>query len=711
MNNLKLFRNEIKFFVKSKLILSMIGLNILISLWGINSINNSNEMFLHNMRKTAMTMGLGTARYGALSGVLIFAMLAVFILSRDLRKESRCIIDSSLDYAKLNLIRIITLIFYSVIMTLILLILSFAMQIFIFKIPIDISIYIYCYGTILFPAILFSILLSSGIYMISDSMDITFISILVLFFINIFSKNYLLSWVHTVIPVFSDFAGIRPVGKLIIYNRILWLFISSGVFILGYISRRRYDENLFSSFRMNINSKIPVLLFIFFVISSIFIWSKEPYMKTYPSMTANSENIDEDISLKEIIADVELDSEDESMSAHLSYGFENIKNANYIRFDTNEGLNIIDIKVNNKQGSYKKIEKTNLVEIDIPKDKHIDIDIYYNGKIKYDAPWAIGGYICEDSVYLLENSNWIFRPLTDRKDYVEVSGSITAPKKLTVVTPGKTTGIEQKNAKNKWKYAMKSFNTDMAVFAAEYEKTAFEVNDVEIEFYYSPKHKRYIEDKEIGSLIKNMVQFYSAKFGPYYSKELPLKIVETSVYKPGGHSSANVITFAEYMVNREFDMHDYVFVHDVKIIAHEIAHQWWGSAVECVQEIPWSNEGITNYSSYKYIEEEFGKNLAYSNLSMWENAYERSNKGYYMMNPEEMKNLKQSYRDSLQMQKIKGQVYYEMPLKLLKGEEILGEEVFLENISRIYREYFLKELTYDDFLEQMGLNKEMISIE
>ena len=55
----------------------------------------------------------------------------------------------------------------------------------------------------------------------------------------------------------------------------------------------------------------------------------------------------------------------------------------------------------------------------------------------------------------------------------------------------------------------------------------------------------------IENYIKNMFEYYSDNIGSYYSKEYPLKIVESSIYKPGGHSSGNVITFAEYMVNRE----------------------------------------------------------------------------------------------------------------------------------------------------------------
>lgn len=711
MSSFKLFKNEIKLFSKSKLVLAMLILNGLISIWGINSINNSNDVFLHNIKHTSLTIALGTARYGALGGALIFSMLVVFILSKDSRKKSMDIIEASLDYYKLVRIRMAALIFYEIIMILMVAVAVWIIQILIFKIPIDFSIYIYCYSIVLFPTILFSILISSGVYMVSDSMDITFLVMVFLFFISMLSQNYLLTWVQTSAMVFSDFGGIRPVGKLIIYNRLLWIFISISLFLMGYLFKRRYRKGLWNSFGINIKNRRVIFILVFTLGMSLVIWSKEPYMKDYPTIRMEELKKEEGIRLSSINSQVDLKPRDESISAHVSYSFDNTGKPSYIKFDTNEGLNIENIKVNNERVNYEKIDKSSLIQVPIPQTKDLDIDIQYRGKMKYDNYMGFAGYISDKSVYLLENSNWIFRPLTEKREAVEISGTIRAPKNLAVVTPGRLTDVIKENDSKEWKYTMDSFNTNIAVFAGEYKKALFQIEDVDVEFYYSPKHEAYIKNKKIEDMIKNMVSFYSEKYGRYYSDKIPLKIVETSTYKPGGHSSANVITFAEYIVNRKANIKDYLFVHDIELIAHEIAHQWWGSAVKCVEDMPWSNEGITNYSAYKYIENEFGESLAYSNLSYWEEAFQRSNKGYYMRNPEKMKKLRENHRRSLQLRKKKGQMYYEMPLKLLKAEELLGEEKFMENISRVYKKYFLRNLTYNDFLREMGLDKEMITLE
>lgn len=712
MKSFKLFKNEIKLFSKSKLIILMLILNILITILGINSINNSNMMFLHNVKRTSLTIGLGTARYGALGGSLIFSILLVFILSKDSRKKSMGIINSTIEYSKLILIRVLTLIFYEVIFVVFSMIIVMVIQGLILKIPLDFSVYIYCYSIVLFPAILFSILITGGLYMLSGSMDITFLTITVLFFMSLLSPDYLLSWVQTSVAVFSDFAGIRPVGRFILYNRLLWIFISISVFLVGYLSRRRYERGIFASLKINIKTGGTVILAILCIVAISLVWVKEPYVQAQYTIVINDNDIDKDMYLKKIVSDVDINSKDESMKAYVSYCFENKGNLDYISFDTNKGLKINSIKVNGKDTNYKKIKGTSFIQIPILQNEDVNIEINYDGKIKnYGQNTSMVGYIGEDSVYLLENSQWIFRPLTGQKDLVEISGSITAPKDLTVVTPGKLIDVKSEDGKTRWKYGMKSFNTDIAIFAGRYSKSKFDVSGINVEFYYSPRHEEYVKNKKMGKHIKNIIKFYSNKFGPYYSDRIPLKIVETSIYKPGGHSSSNIITFAEYMINRDPEVEEYTFVHDIEIIAHEIAHQWWGSAVECVGEPPWSSEGMANYAAYKYIEGEFNKWISRSNLHSWQNAYERSNKGYYMRNPEKMKNLKASYRESLEMEKLNGRLYYEMPLKLLKGEEKLGEKKFLENMSKVYKKYSLKELTYHDFLKEMVLDKEMISIE
>ena len=48
-----------------------------------------------------------------------------------------------------------------------------------------------------------------------------------------------------------------------------------------------------------------------------------------------------------------------------------------------------------------------------------------------------------------------------------------------------------------------------------------------------------------------------------------------------------------------------ILLHDLDIIAHEMAHQWWGTGVSLTTDGSFSDEGLAEYSSYKYIQNEF----------------------------------------------------------------------------------------------------------
>jgi aminopeptidase N len=531
-----------------------------------------------------------------------------------------------------------------------------------------------------------------------------------------------MAWVQTTVPVFSDFAGIEPVGKLILYNRFLWSFISVGVFLIGFLCRRSYEQNLFNSIKSNMKNKSLVALLATILCCAVFVIIKEPYINKHPRLYEEEYTVNTGVQLTDLNPEVIIYNEKAAMAAKVNYKFKNNNESEYIQFHTNEGLKVKEVKVNNEISSYKKVEGTNIIEIPIPKVENISLEICYEGKIKYDSYYGFAGYICRESIYLLECSNWVFRPLTSQKAFIDIYGSITAGKNLSVVTPGELISVTEEEDTKKWNYKLKSASSDIGVFAGEYTKYEFSFEDTSIEFYYSPKHEEYVKGRNIEKHIKNMMSFYSESFGPYYTKEYPLKIVEAACYKPGGHSSINVVTFAEYMINREIfekDLYteqegtdiDYNLVHDMGIISHEISHQWWGTAVDAVEEMPWSNEGLAEYSSYKYLVKEFGEAYSYMLYSGWESYFNDSSKGYYMKNPKSLKALNEKFRKGIEMENKQMQLYNQMPLQLVKAEKLMGEEVFIDNLSKIYKNHFMKKLTYEEFLNEMNLTEEAISLE
>lgn len=726
MYNIKLFLNEIKNLLRQRFILASSLLINTFMVFGINSINNSNALMMHGIKRTSTTIAFGSSQYGAIVGVFLYVILTILILSRDKRKSSIEIIDSTINYFKLTILRVISITLIALITVLTGLTIVLGVQGFIFNIPVEFPVYIYTYSVILFIPILLSILMTSGLYLITDSIDMSILSMGVLYSIGIFSSNYLLQWIKPSIPVFSDFAGIDPAGKLILYNKLVWIYISISIFLTGVLCRRRYSLNLFKSFKISMKSTfIPGLLMIS-ILCSAFISVREPYMNKYDrslTVLGESEEIISGIELSKINPEVHFYPEKEEMKVKVSYEFTNKSKVDYIKFSTNEGLKITKVTVNKRSAQYKRRDGSNIIYLNIPKADNIQIKFFYEGSIKYDASMGYAGYISSDSIYLLENSNWIFTPLTETKQMIESTGYFVAPKDLCLVTPGKLIDVIEEKDYKKWSYTLKSPSTDLGVFAGIYNKKELRVDNTTVEFYYSPRHENYINQRNIEKYLKNIIHFYNKNFGEYFTNGFPLKIVETSVYKPGGHSSINIVTFAEYILNREvklstkvnginlLDESDFTFLHDIEIIAHEIAHQWWGTGVDATGDIPWSNEGLANYSAYKYIENEFGKDIPKTISSLWKDNVNRVSNSYYSKHPKDLKKLNSAYRNTIQMRNDHMQLYHKMPLFLIKGEKHLGEEVFLNNLSEIYSNYTLKKLSYDVFLKEMNLTKEVMSYE
>lgn len=720
ISNFKLYKNELKILSKFKILWIVILATSIFMAVGINSINLSNEMSLHNIRMTSMTCALGSAKYGALSGGLAFAIVTILLLSRDSIKRVQPIIYSAMDENKLLIIRIFSITFYAIIIIVIGSIFTILFQVIKYKVPVEISDYIYCYSTIVFPAMVFAIFISAGIYLLCESIDISILFMIVLFFISFLSPNYLLNWAQTGVTIFSDFAGIRPVSKLILYNRVLWFFISTSVLLVGFLFKRTFEAGILKSFTFNVKNKILLPLVIVSIGASAFVYIKEPYtMNYYPN--SNNLNIDSNVILKRINPEVTFYTNEESLGANVSYEFEN-NSSNSIKFEINEGLKIKDIEVNDEFCTYIQTKKGNTIEIPIPKTKDIKISISYEGKIKYYKGGAVAGYICNDSIYLLEQSNWIFKPLTKNDKTIDIEGYYSVPHNLSVITPGKNTDVKNENGNKVWNFKFKSKDVNIGAFAGEYKQSKFNIGNTEIEFYYSPKHEDYIKndylgnEKNIEDYIKNMFIYYSDNIGSYYSKEYPLKIVETSIYKTGGHSSGNVITFAEYMINRQLNtnaMDADILIHDLGIIAHEMSHQWWGTGVNVIPDGSFSDEGVAEYSRYKYIQKEFSnspyESLVESEVDLWQQKVNNLSESYYLKSAENLEKLNKNYREQFENENLKMQRYDMMPLQLEKAEESQGKDIFLRNLSNVYKNNISKDLTYEEFLNEIGISKEEFS--
>lgn len=707
---------------KDRIIIAAIIIIAGYSAWGLLDTTSSNDMTLTNLKRTSLTISLSAANMAAILGAALFAITTCFTLSRDKRKKSYSLMDSSINSMQLYFIRVIALLVYSIITVALILVISFILQIAVVKASFNLSIFFFSYVFITLLAIVFSILLCSGVYLISESIDIVFLVFGLLFFGAMSSASHMFNWVGFPYSIYSDFAGIGPIANLIMYSRLFQIIIFSAIFILGLLCRRKYEFSVLKSFSLNIKSVKLTPIFICILIASSIVYTMEPYMQdenlTIKQVMGNY-SINKNITLIETYPHAVLNKDGISITCDVNYIFTKNDNDKYVDFIRNTGLEVLALSVDGKGTPIISTGAEEIIRVPVPKGKKVDIRIKYQGKIKNANPAGFAGYICKESTYLLENSNWLFNPQTNISKNMKIEGSVRAPKNLTVVTVGKLESTREEDTYKVWSYTAESSEFNIGIFAGEYKIAKFKAGSVDVEFYYSPKHEGYIEKGKIKEQIGEMINYYEKSFGEYAFKGCPFKVVETSQYKTGGHSTQNVVTVAEYMFNREEATLDtsnirgistYIYYHDMEIIAHEVSHQWWGGGINISGSNSWFTEGLANYSSYLYMKNTFKvKGLEENTRRGWERAVYNPNKDYYKDNklneriPKDIQ-VKMGICDRSK------NAYNKVPLELLRINDE-GKCDVERKLSEVYKKYIMKPLTYNEFLDEMGIKRGEIKID
>jgi ABC-type transport system involved in multi-copper enzyme maturation permease subunit len=144
---------------------------------------------------------------------------------------------------------------------------------------------------------------------------------------------------------------------------------------------------------------------------------------------------------------------------------------------------------------------------------------------------------------------------------------------------------------------------EYSVFSARYAVRQDRWNDVAIQIFHHPRHTENLE-RMIRS-VQASLNYYTQQFGPYPYRHI--RIVEYPGRARGMHADANTVTYQEgYSLldpnpDRDVDLPYYV-------VAHEVAHQWWGTQVApaFVEGAGLLVESLATYSAMRVVEETLG---------------------------------------------------------------------------------------------------------
>ncbi len=201
--------------------------------------------------------------------------------------------------------------------------------------------------------------------------------------------------------------------------------------------------------------------------------------------------------------------------------------------------------------------------------------------------------------------------------------SITAYNNETTLSNGELKKInDNKNGTHTdiWQMNLQHSPYLVMVAIGEFEKIKDKWNNKEINYYVEKKYAPYAK-KNMGETPK-MIDFFSNIFGVKYPWQKYSQIVVRD-FVSGAMENTTATIHSEFLnkTNEEiYDAHPYAFYQEV--IAHELAHHWFGDYVTCES---WSNiplnESFASYAEYLWVENRYGKIAAQNHLQSQLSAY------------------------------------------------------------------------------------------
>jgi aminopeptidase N len=189
-------------------------------------------------------------------------------------------------------------------------------------------------------------------------------------------------------------------------------------------------------------------------------------------------------------------------------------------------------------------------------------------------------------------------PCIDRPgDKASLDFVVTAPDHYRVVAPGTLTEerpVGNHLRRTHWKETASVPTKVMVIGVADFAVSApVSVDDIPVNTYVFPQNREQgFKDYAYADTI---LPFYIRHIGPYAYEKLA-NVQSKTIF--GGMENASAIFYAENSVgSRGIE----------ELMAHEIAHQWFGDAVtETDYRHLWLSEGFATYMTHLYMEDRYG---------------------------------------------------------------------------------------------------------
>ena len=727
MKTLKLFPLELGRLLQSRLTWLIVLLTVLSPAAGL-------VLYRPATATTMLSLYLANpAMAGGVAGGVLFGALTVYELDRVSRSRADVLMDAAVSPLTMALTRLLALLAAAV-GTLALTMLAW--------LPVGAGLigsvfsgvdYALAYGLLMGLALPLSILAAGAAYQFTRRADLS----LVLFAafaalsLTVWADDWQLCWLNPCVWALSDdFSNFR-VFRSVAWMRLTWLAALAGVWTVSYLCVRQYGKGLFGSLARGVRRAYRPAIALALLACSGTAYAAQPFIDhSNPDLTVMSFYeipYAEGVTFLSRSAQVFPDTAAGTVTGRASYRFENTSGQEQsISFGVNPGYTISNVRVGGADvpftvSGYQEYNEARL-EVTIPAEEQVELTMEYSGFPQESLPTMQGGKELSGDYLCLENSALsprVMNVLPGENGY-PAAIEITLPASMTAVPFGSSEAevvSENDDGTRTWRY--EDNGAGGILYAGDYVREDIEAGGMTIEFYYGRKHQDVMEAAGAVDAVKAVVDYCTEHYGKLsFGSGETLKLIQSRV-AGGGYATdgASLLDEADFTANNLGDAAKGGGAGEVMI--HELVHQWWGLGNmfdTSDSTSPWSAEGLTVYTTYRIVKELYGEAYAREHyVDQWQQAVDDYYLDFYVRCPEYLEGLPESVRLNISNSLSGMRQYCEMPLKILKAEQLVGGE---EAMDQILNSLFNRELdpmypylTYQEFLDACGLTEEDLSLD
>ena len=726
MKTMRLFPLELGRLLQSRLTWLVMALTVLAPVLGL-------AVYKRASSTTMLSMYLANpAIAGGAAGAVLFGLLTVFELDRACRSRVDVLTDAVVSPLTIALTRLLALLAGAGLTAVLTLLVWLPVSAGLIGAVFTAADYLPAYLLFQGLALPLGILAAAAAYQFTRRADLSVVLFLAFcaLSLTVWAGNWQLCWLNPCVWALSDDFSNNRIFRSVAWMRLTWLAALAGVWAVSYLCIRQYGKGALGSLVRSARRLYrPAAALVLLVCAGI-ACAAQPFIDhSNPDLTVMSFYeipYAEGVTFVRRTAQLFPDTDAGRVNGRATYRLRNTSGREQsVSFGINPGYTVSNVQANGADvpfavSDYQEYNEARL-DITLPADEEVELTMEYGGFPQESLPTMQGGKELSSEYLCLENAALAPRILNvmPGEDGYPAEIEITLPASMTAVPFGSAVAevvADNADGTRTWRYEQNGAGG--ILYAGDYIRQNIEAGGLTIEFYYGRKHQAVMEAAGAADAVKAVVDYCTEHYGPLsFGNAGTLKLIQSRV-AGGGYATAgaSLLDEADFTAANLGDLQKGGGAGEVMI--HELVHQWWGlgNMFDTADPAsPWSAEGLTVYTTYRIVKELYGEEYARTQyLDRWQQAVDDYYLNFYVRCPQYLEKLPENLQLAISNSLSQVRQYNEMPLKILKAEQLVGGEAAMD---RILRDLFNRELdpaypylTYEEFLSACALTEEDLNL-